>query len=576
MKNSFLRIFQSLLSFLPADMKKKIPLLFTGILLVAVFEILTLGAIALFASAIASPEALYDSGIFKIIERFPARLLPEGPVQLILFLSIGVALLVLCKNVLLAWSKYGKSRFTALNESFFGIRLLDTILSLPYSEYITYNPSELTNLVSWRIHIGAFVRGVLLFISDGIVVAALIVSLFVFQPLVSTIVLVILGLIGYLSYSVVRKRIDRAASIERDINADCFVEASAIIYGLKDIKINRKELFFLGRYRKAFGKFVQINSKHHTYQEASSWLLETAGFFAIALTIVIMLALLDAEPKTVFPMVALLSVTAWRVLPAVNRIIKSATHLRVVLPYISRLLGYLNLHRGPAGTPFPEENQGEGSRSRTTKRVSLRNVSFTYPGQKEPALREISFSMEPGGMYAVIGKSGAGKSTLADVLAGLQRPDSGSIEPEGRYGVGYVHQHPYLFDGTVTENIAFGVPEDQIDYNRIEICSEIAALDFIVSLPLGLDTHIGERGIRLSGGQRQRLALARALYPDPEIIIFDEATNALDEGTEEKIYNSLSRIREGKIIIIIAHRPSSLDPFTAVIRLDRGRIRKME
>jgi ABC-type bacteriocin/lantibiotic exporter with double-glycine peptidase domain len=355
---------------------------------------------------------------------------------------------------------------------------------------------------------------------------------------------------------------------------------------LKDVKIAGKESYFLEKFNNRLREFVKTNARRQTYSEAPVWLLETAGFFAITVTIVLMFTLMQSEPVRVFSLIALLAVTAWRVLPAVNRIVRTATHLRVVLPFIEKILEYLE--PDPPETTRNECIDLAASSSPETTvsfrhKIRFQDVSFSYDGGEETVLSNISCSFYKGNIYAVIGKSGAGKSTFVDLLSGMLVPDGGHIFIDDlpltsagmllswRKNIGYVPQHPYLIDATVAENIAFGIPAGEIEMHRVRACCEQACIDFLRDLPDGIDTNVGDRGIRLSGGQRQRIAIARALYRGPDLLILDEATNAVDEKSEELIYSSLHAMKKNRVILIVAHRLSTRARVDSILRLDAGK-----
>jgi ABC-type multidrug transport system fused ATPase/permease subunit len=210
-------------------------------------------------------------------------------------------------------------------------------------------------------------------------------------------------------------------------------------------------------------------------------------------------------------------------------------------------------------------------------------LSFRYSDAGAPTLDDVSFTIAHGTSVGIIGASGAGKSTLVDLILGLLTPTAGRITVDGfdiqgdlrawRQGVGYVPQSIYLFDDTIRRNIAFGLPDAQIDDAAVERAIQAAQLDaFIAELPKGLDTVVGERGVRLSGGQRQRIGIARALYRDPAVLVLDEATSALDDATERGVMRSVNALHGVKTLLIVAHRLTTVEQCDVVHRLDRGRI----
>lgn len=216
--------------------------------------------------------------------------------------------------------------------------------------------------------------------------------------------------------------------------------------------------------------------------------------------------------------------------------------------------------------------------------MALDRISFRYPTAERDSLHDVSLSIPKGSMVGIIGASGAGKSTLVAILTGLLSPDSGQILLDGQPSdttrhlslgtlLGYVPQSAYLLDGTLAENIAFKDWGQPIDYQRVRECCALAAIDFFDALPNGLDTAIGERGMRLSGGQIQRVIIARALYHHPQILLFDEATSALDSGTEATIQKTILSLRQQMTVVIVAHRLSTVESCDVLYWLDGGTLR---
>jgi ABC-type multidrug transport system fused ATPase/permease subunit len=272
----------------------------------------------------------------------------------------------------------------------------------------------------------------------------------------------------------------------------------------------------------------------------------------------------------------LFAAASFRLLPSVNRILGSAQSLRYGLPVIGSLyaeLGVLASAQAPSDRnrmPFRES-------------LELHQVTYVYPGKVDPALREISLRIRKGESVGFIGASGAGKSTLVDILLGLLSPNAGQVRVDSQDikdhlrnwqdQIGYVAQSIFLTDDTLRRNIALGLPDKQIDEEALwrAVCAAQLA-EFVNSLPEGLDTVVGERGVRLSGGQRQRIGIARALLHDPALLVLDEATSSLDTATEGEVMEAVRALHGTKTIIIVAHRLSTVQQCDRLYRLDQGRI----
>ncbi|WP_292002839.1 ATP-binding cassette domain-containing protein [Chlorobium sp.] len=301
-------------------------------------------------------------------------------------------------------------------------------------------------------------------------------------------------------------------------------------------------------------------------------LLSVSGLVALVFSLLAQ----DKPLDTIVPRLGLFAVATFRIMPSVNRILNVLQILKFCLPVITIL------DKDFSQAINKNETETNGTITFNTS-IKLKNISFSYPSASEKAIDGISLSIRRGESIAFIGASGSGKSTLADILLGLLSPDEGEILVDNteirtnirswQDKIGYVPQSIYLTDDNLLRNIAFGLPDDQIDVDAVWNAIRSANLEtFIKNLPDGLDTMVGERGVRLSGGQRQRIGIARALYHNPEILLLDEATSALDNETEENVMHAVKLLRGTKTIIIIAHRLSTVEQCDYIYKLDNGKI----
>jgi ABC-type multidrug transport system fused ATPase/permease subunit len=274
--------------------------------------------------------------------------------------------------------------------------------------------------------------------------------------------------------------------------------------------------------------------------------------------------------------VALFGVVAFRMLPSLNRVIQASQQLSFGRAAIEGAVESLAMAASPPLESSRDVRDG-------FHQIRVTNLKYKYPNTEAMVSDIESLCIRSGESVGIVGESGSGKSTLVDLLIGILNPQSGSILVNGRDiatdrrywqdRIGYVPQHVYLMDTTIRRNVAFGLPEKSINNQDVERALRLANLwDFVQSLPKGLDTMVGERGVRLSGGQRQRLGIARALYANPEVIVLDEATSALDTETEKEIVDSFNEIAKDHTLIVVAHRTSTLAHCSRLIRLEKGRI----
>ncbi|MCF8106713.1 MAG: ABC transporter ATP-binding protein/permease [Desulfohalobiaceae bacterium] len=579
----FFHLFGRIFHYLPNKKRTRFYMLMGLIIVFALFETLSLASIALFASAVSDPGTVLDSRYFGFFQDtfFPAS--PLTPQALILGLSLLVIFLVTLKNGIKGVTMYWISRFSAQVESFFGHILLQGFLYLPYDWHLQKNTADLVYAVERRRYIGRdFMAPCLKGLRDLIMIAVMLAALLVVQPVISLLVLVVLGGSAYFIYVTVRKQIDLMSTRCRIYEENMNLETTKAVHGIKDIKVAQRERSFADNFSKNAKPFAHYYGWLEFFNQSSVLILESVGFLLICGSICLMLFFMDLSTGVITGTVALLAVTAWRVLPGLTRLVKSMSIIRRSFPYVAKELEYVEFIGSRLDNP-QKFLQGTHSCLDFQRELRLEEVSFAYPGDGKSVFKDVSLRVAKGSTLGIIGTSGAGKSTLVDLVIGLLKPQSGRILIDGRplehnlvdnwiACIGYVPQAPYIYDGTLAENVAFGYIQAEIDRDRVEKCCRLAAMEFLDELSRGIDTLVGERGIRLSGGQRQRVAIARALYKQPEVIIFDEATSSLDSVTEKSILQTIYSFKGLKTLIIIAHRLSTVKECDELVWLEKGRV----
>jgi ATP-binding cassette, subfamily B, bacterial PglK len=343
--------------------------------------------------------------------------------------------------------------------------------------------------------------------------------------------------------------------------------------GAKDVKIFGRESEFIGEYQLHNFLTATVQAKEAAMQQIPRLWLELLAIIGFAIVVITMVV--QNQPiNTILPVVGLFAAASFRLMPSVSRILGALHSLNYGLPIINNVCAEATL-------PIPAAIVRQNNTHAFSKQLELADVCFCYPGGATPVLNNISLRILPGQTIGFIGFSGAGKSTLVDLLLGLLTPTSGEINVDGKNiklnlrnwqdQVGYVSQSIYLIDDSLRRNIAFGLPNELIDDAAVYRAIKLAQLDgFVANLGEGIETRVGERGVRLSGGQRQRIGIARALYHDPDILVLDEATSALDNETEHGVMEAIKALHGSKTVIIVAHRMSTVENCDYLYRLEEG------
>jgi len=592
---SLIRYLKKIMEHLPPKRKRDFSLLLLLMVVVALVEALVLGLISLYATSISVPEKVLD---FPLFIKFIDYLGIEETItneRLVLTLSLLVAVAVAMKNWLAVLVNLYVGRHEAYVQAFFGNKMLGMIMDVAYEWHLSRNPQELLVITNLKEHIGHFVQLSLHVASNAILTLVMLTSVFIIQPVLMPAMTIIIGLTSYYIYRIVRKRIDKNAQNIFSALMTSNLEASKAAYGMKDIRIVGLERTIQTSYAEKNYRYSKFFSIRKVLASIPTHVMETIGFIFLSLSIILMVSILHLSWLEIIGTLAVIAVAAWKVLPAINRIVSFLAQIRGIIPLMDRLFETMNEIRQFAEQEnrkkYLSNNQHNGMRTEANdtlvfnREAELIDISFSYRNSKRYAIKNLSCRIRRGESIGIVGHSGAGKSTLVDILIGLLIPDTGQMKIDGvsitsenlskwRSLFGYVHQFPYIYDCTLAENVALGEDLNTIDERRILQVCEKASIDFIEELEDGIYSRIGERGSMLSGGQKQRITIARALYTDPEILIFDEATSSLDSKSEKTIRQTIDRFKGDQTILVIAHRLSSVENCDKLIWLENGKLIK--
>jgi ABC-type multidrug transport system fused ATPase/permease subunit len=545
-------------------------------------QVAGVGSIMPFIGVLTNPGLLEENALLRWThQQFGA---PSANTFLVMLGAVVLVTFVL-SNVLIAFTQWFTYKFSRWNQYRLSLRLFDAYLRKPYVYHIQHNSADAGKNILTEAQ--TFTQQILLAGLQALAfsVSALFISVFLvwLNVLVAAIAIGVIGGAYGVVYLALRRRLQRLGRSRLRANTARFKAASEAFGAIKEIKVAGNEMTFLDRYAVESKRFADAMAAHQIMRNLPQYLIEIVGMGSVLMMVVLLMAM-GYETTAITPLVGVYIVAGYRLFPAFQRVYQGVSGLRANTPVVDAL--YADL----ADTAMDQDDSGANAMEPLEKlpfrkALELEDVTFTYPGAEHPAVTGVTITIPCGTSVAFVGETGAGKTTLADVIIGLLRPQKGSIIVDGvdlteenlgrwRANLGYVPQHIYLLDDTVARNIAFGVPEPQINPAALERAARIANIhDFVINeLPQGYDTVVGERGIRLSGGQRQRIGIARALYHDPELLVLDEATSALDNATEDAVQKAIEQAAQAKTLIIIAHRLTTVRNCDLVYVLKKGHL----
>ena len=490
---------------------------------------------------------------------------------------LGLVGVYLIKTLYLAFLVWLQSRFAYGIHAQLSQRLFTIYLRQPYAFHLHRNSAQLLRNVTGEVHMftnGAMMPGMLL-VSETLVLVGLFALLLAVEPVGAVLVVGFLGVTGWGFHRATRARIARWGLARQHHEGLRIQHLQQGLGGAKDVKLLGRETEFLEQYRAHNVQSARAGQLQYTVQQLPRLWLELLAVSGLAALVLSMLWQGRAV-EAVLPTLGLFAATAFRLMPSVNRSLNSLNSLRYALPVVNTLYAESRL-------PTPEAENRRIVTQPFREALELDRVTFAYAGATVPALSDLSLVVRRGESVGFIGTSGAGKSTLVDVLLGLLVPIGGEVRVDGRNihadirnwqnQIGYVPQSIFLTDDTLRRNVAFGLSDGQIDDAAVWRTIHAAQMDeFVRSLPNGLDTRVGERGVRLSGGQRQRIGIARALYHDPAILVMDEATSSLDPATERDVMRAVMTLHGEKTIVLVAHRLTTVEYCDRLYRLERGKV----
>lgn len=575
-----IEIIQKLFIILSKRQKRNVAWMGVLILIGAVLETVGVSMIVPLAQAILDADTLAKNAYVQQVMHI---LHVQNMNQFVIILLMSVVAIFVIKNAYLLFMNYVQARFVNNNQFLTVNYMMDEYLNRPYEFYLNADiPTVFRTVDSDVPKVFIVLMDFIQLMTEVVVSLFLCIVLLIVDPTMTIMISAILLGMTALIIKVVKPKLNALGQENQRIQARMGKWRNQSIFGIKEVKVLHKEKFFVDNFSVYSEMGADLNSKYTVFNNAPRLLIETICIGGL-LSYMAICIMMGKELSQLAPQIMAFAMAAIRLMPSVNRINTHVTNIAFFGPSV--LFVYDNID-------FKDyKDEKKVSQTRIEKKADLEikgeivmnQVSYAYPNTDKLILDQADMHIPIGKSVGIIGPSGAGKTTAVDILLGLLKIQGGSITcneidvmenlPSWLSHVGYISQSIYLTDDPIRDNIAFGVNREDIDDTRIwEVLEEAQMKEYVESLPEGLDTSVGERGVRISGGQRQRIGIARALYHNPEILVFDEATAALDTETETAIMEAIDNFHGKKTLIIIAHRLRTLKNCDIIFNVENGKI----
>jgi len=573
-----MKIFKKLMVIMNAKQKRKMALLMMMMVVGAFLETASISLIIPVMTLVLSPNAVEENAIMASVYH---ALGMSSPRQFTVFVMGAMVLAFVLKNLFLFMLQKMMYRFVYKNQFETQEKMLRSFVKRDYEFYLNIETSTIQRIIAADV-VNAYllILCLLQIVSECIVFGMLAVALLMVDFKMTVVIAGLLVVTLIVIKRVIKPIMYRTGKENQDYASLIYQWLSQTVGGIKEIKIIGKENYFISEYSERGSHYVAAMERLNLFSNAPKLLIETvciAGMVAYMLVIVMM----GKDLTSMMPALSAFAMAAVRLMPSASRINNQLTQLAYYEPFFMNVSD--NLLEETSDENIDMSYAKEAEKLPVQKEITLENITYAYPNTDKLIFDKADMKIPVGSSVGIVGGSGSGKTTIVDILLGLLKVKEGTICADGvdvlgNYrgwlkNVGYIPQMIFLLDDDIRKNVAFGVPEDEIDEQRLWYALKEAQLDeFVKTLPEGVYTGIGERGIRLSGGQRQRIGIARALYNDPEVLILDEATSALDNDTEAAIMESINRFQGRKTLVIIAHRLQTIEKCDMVYRVENGKI----
>lgn len=554
------------------------------ILIGGVLETVGISAILPLVQAILDRDSMLNSELVQQICGWVGFSLTEETFNQFILILLGLVIgIIVVKNAFILFMTYRQARFVNTNQFRTVSYMLEEYLNRPYEFYLNADIPTVFRLVDSDVpKVFTILMEYIQLASEGIVALFICTFLIIVDPRMTLIMGTILVVLTLAILKIMKPRLNSMGLKSQRVQSRMGKWRLQSIYGIKDVKILHREAFFARNFRKYSQIAGEVTSKYNVLNNIPRLLLETICMACIVgyLGVYIMM---EGDLTSMVTQIAAFGYAATRLIPCVNRVNGHMTNIAFFQPSLDYVYENVDFSDYTKYGEYQSRDDADAAPIEVKGEIALNNITYGYPGSEKKVLEGANMRIPIGRSVGVMGPSGGGKTTSIDILMGLLKAQEGTITCGGKnifdnYAswlshIGYIPQTIFLTDDSLRENIAFGVDRDQIDDERVwQVLEEAQMKEFVEQMPEKLYTSVGDRGVRLSGGQRQRIGIARALYHNPEILVFDEATSALDNDTETAIMEAIDSFHGRKTMIIIAHRLRTIENCDMIYKVDQGKI----
>jgi ABC-type multidrug transport system fused ATPase/permease subunit len=549
------------------------------IILMGLSNMLGVASVLPFLAVIANPDAIEGNRLLSWL--YGASGVTETS-DFLIVLGVLVFLVMVLTTLIRIIGFYAMTRFTKMRTLSLSTALMTHYLGHSYVWFLSRHTADLGKTILSEVSqvVNGPVEAALRLLANAVMVGFLVVFLFLIDPVAAVGAALLFGVSYGVIFLMARQKLTRMGKQRVESNRQRFQIMQEAMGGIKSVKLRNLERSYIDRFQEPAAKVARNDASLAIISELPRHLLEVIAFGGMILFVLWLLATREGMIADVIPVLGVYAFAAARMFPTIQQLFVAVSTLRFGRPALDAL------HAELTDQPSRDVTQGaELPAIPLRNSLQLDRVSFAFPGTDRRALKELSLTIKAYTTVGIVGSTGAGKTTAVDLILGLLQAQSGELKVDGlvidernvrawQKSVGYVPQDIFLVDDSVAANIAFGVLPEDIDMERVEAAAKVAELhDFVVEqLPKGYGTPVGERGTRLSGGQRQRIGIARAVYNNPDVLIFDEATSALDNLTERAVMDAVKTLGKTKTIIMIAHRLSTVQNCDTIYLMEHGRL----